>query len=37
MDNIVNVLREWANENLPELVESWVNDLNTLDSEIGEE
>lgn len=37
MDNIVNVLREWANENLPKLVESWVNDLNTLDSEIGEE
>lgn len=37
MDNIVNVFREWANENLPELVESWVNDLNMLDNEMGEE
>lgn len=35
--NAVAIFQEWANENLPKLVESWVNDLNTLDSEMGEE
>lgn len=34
--NAVGVFQEWANENLPKLVDSWVNDLNTLDNEMGE-
>ena len=35
--NAVGVFQEWANENLPKLVESWINDLNTLDNEMEKE